>query len=86
MFSLTQRFSFYASEFKHDLYVEIIFQIHRAGTSGKMQRIVEEKDETISALMAEGEKLQKQQLTSNNLIKKLRKKEKEGEELNRDHK
>ena len=51
-----------------------------------MQRIVEEKDETISALMAEGEKLQKQQLTSNNLIKKLRKKEKEGEELNRDHK
>lgn len=60
--------------------------ICRAGTSGKMQRIVEDKDETISALMAEGEKLQKQQLTSNNLIKKLRKKEKEADELNRDHK
>ena len=49
-----------------------------------MQRIVEDKDEQISSLMAEGEKLAKQQLTSNNLIKKLRKKEKEQEELCRD--
>ena len=57
----------------------------RIGTSGKMQRIVEDKDEQISALLAEGEKLTKQQLTSNNLIKKLRKKEKEQEELSRDH-
>jgi len=48
-----------------------------------MQRIVEEKDEQISSLMAEGEKLAKQQLQSNNLIKKLRKKEKEQEEYSR---
>lgn len=49
-----------------------------------MQRMVEDKDEQISSLMAEGEKLAKQQLTSNNLIKKLRKKEKEQDELVRD--
>ncbi|XP_067938115.1 TATA element modulatory factor-like isoform X2 [Watersipora subatra] len=57
---------------------------NRIGTSGKMQKIVEEKDEQISSLLAEGEKLTKQQLASNNLIKKLRKKEKDVDELNRD--
>lgn len=46
-----------------------------------MARLVEDKDEQISSLMMEGEKLAKQQLQSNNLIKKLRKKEKEQEEL-----
>lgn len=48
-----------------------------------MVRIVEDKDEQISSLMMEGEKLAKQQLQSNNLIKKLRKKEKEQEETSR---
>jgi len=46
-----------------------------------MQRMVEEKDEVITSLMEEGEKLQKQQLQSNNLIKRLRRQEKEQEEL-----
>ncbi|XP_052687969.1 TATA element modulatory factor-like isoform X2 [Crassostrea angulata] len=42
---------------------------------------VQEKDQQISELLQEGEKLSKQQLQSNNIIKKLRAKEKENDSL-----
>ena len=40
-----------------------------------------EKDQQIAELLEEGEKLSKQQLQSNNIIKKLRSKEKETDSL-----
>ncbi|XP_056019918.1 TATA element modulatory factor-like isoform X2 [Ostrea edulis] len=49
-------------------------------TNEKSQQI-QEKDQQISELMQEGEKLSKQQLQSNNIIKKLRAKEKENDSL-----
>lgn len=45
------------------------------------QSMIKEKDEQISELLKEGEKLSKQQLQSNNIIKKLRVKEKESDSL-----
>ena len=50
-------------------------------TSDQSKQLLEEKDETIKELMAEGEKLSKQQLQNSNIIKKLRVKEKENESL-----
>ncbi|XP_055954477.1 TATA element modulatory factor isoform X3 [Patella vulgata] len=44
-------------------------------------KLIEEKDEQINELLLEGEKLSKQQLQSNNIIKKLRSKEKENDIL-----
>uniref|UniRef100_A0A8C8SJT2 TATA element modulatory factor 1 n=1 Tax=Pelusios castaneus TaxID=367368 RepID=A0A8C8SJT2_9SAUR len=44
--------------------------------------ILREKDEQIKGLMQEGEKLSKQQLHNSNIIKKLRVKEKENENIN----
>ncbi|KAK6171346.1 hypothetical protein SNE40_019555 [Patella caerulea] len=44
-------------------------------------KLIEEKDEQINELLLEGEKLSKQQLQSNNIIKKLRSKEKESDIL-----
>ncbi|XP_013402837.1 TATA element modulatory factor isoform X2 [Lingula anatina] len=44
-------------------------------------QLMKEKDEQIAELLEEGEKLSKQQLQSNNIIKKLRAKEKESESL-----
>jgi hypothetical protein len=43
------------------------------------ERVLKEKEQVISELLEEGEKLSKQQLQSNNIIKKLRSKEKENE-------
>ncbi|KAJ8318851.1 hypothetical protein KUTeg_003942 [Tegillarca granosa] len=44
-------------------------------------KVLQEKDQQISELLQEGEKLSKQQLQSNNIIKKLRVKEKESDSL-----
>ncbi|XP_041473381.1 TATA element modulatory factor-like isoform X2 [Lytechinus variegatus] len=44
-------------------------------------KVLSEKDEQISELMIEGEKLSKQQLQNSNIIKKLRAKEKETDKL-----
>ncbi|XP_021343080.1 TATA element modulatory factor-like isoform X4 [Mizuhopecten yessoensis] len=45
------------------------------------QSEIEEKDQQIAELLQEGEKLSKQQLQSNNIVKKLRVKEKENDSL-----
>jgi len=47
----------------------------------KSEQLITEKDEQIAELLTEGEKLSKQQLQSNNIIKKLRSKEKDNESL-----
>ena len=52
---------------------------NRSDTSTATERIIKEKDEQITELLEEGEKLSKQQLQSNNIIKKLRTKEKEND-------
>ncbi|MBN3322083.1 TMF1 factor, partial [Atractosteus spatula] len=49
--------------------------------SNETAEIMREKDEQIKGLLEEGEKLSKQQLHSSNIIKKLRTKEKENENL-----
>ncbi|XP_071796710.1 uncharacterized protein [Asterias amurensis] len=49
--------------------------------NNQTEQILKEKEETIIDLMAEGEKLSKQQLQNSNIIKKLRAKEKENETL-----
>ncbi|XP_038063639.1 TATA element modulatory factor-like [Patiria miniata] len=49
--------------------------------NNQTEGILKEKDETIRDLMAEGEKLSKQQLQNSNIIKKLRSKEKDNETL-----
>ena len=64
--SLRQR----CSEYEHLL-------TKRSDSSSTAQKLLLEKDEQISQLLAEGEKLSKQQLQLNNVIKKLRSKEKE---------
>lgn len=53
----------------------------RSGSSQAMEHMLREKDEQINSLLQEGEKLSKQQLQGNNIIKKLRSKEKENDEL-----
>ena len=53
---------------------------NRSDTSTATERIIKEKDEQITELLEEGEKLSKQQLQSNNIIKKLRAKEKENDQ------
>ncbi|KAH0630260.1 hypothetical protein JD844_013077 [Phrynosoma platyrhinos] len=50
--------------------------------SNETTELLKEKDEQIKGLMEEGEKLSKQQLQSSNIIKKLRAKEKERENIN----
>lgn len=47
------------------------------------EKLLKEKEQVISELLEEGEKLSKQQLNSNNIIKKLRAKEKEFETSNK---
>ena len=44
-------------------------------------RVIKEKDEQIAQLMEEGEKLSKQELQSNSIIKKLRQKDKQNDQL-----
>jgi chromosome segregation ATPase len=51
------------------------------GNDNKMAELLKEKDEQIAGLMAEGEKLSKQELQFNNTIKKLRIKDKQNEQL-----
>ncbi|CAH1794163.1 unnamed protein product [Owenia fusiformis] len=50
-------------------------------SSKQTESLMLEKDQQISELLEEGEKLSKQQLQSNNIIKKLRSKEKETDSL-----
>ncbi|XP_042307408.1 TATA element modulatory factor [Sceloporus undulatus] len=50
--------------------------------SNETTELLKEKDEQIKGLMEEGEKLSKHQLRSSNIIKKLRAKEKERENIN----
>jgi hypothetical protein len=52
---------------------------NRCDTSSATERLIRDKDEQIAELLEEGEKLSKQQLQSNNIIKKLRAKEKEND-------
>lgn len=49
--------------------------------SKELSELLKEKDEMIAGLMEEGEKLSKQELHSNNMIKKLRSREKQNEQL-----
>ena len=53
---------------------------NRSDTSTATEKIIKDKDEQITELLEEGEKLSKQQLQSNNIIKKLRSKEKENDQ------
>ncbi|XP_022093565.1 TATA element modulatory factor-like isoform X2 [Acanthaster planci] len=48
-------------------------------SNNQTEAVLREKDQTIRDLMAEGEKLSKQQLQNSNIIKKLRSKEKDNE-------
>ncbi|XP_061474652.1 TATA element modulatory factor [Rhineura floridana] len=50
--------------------------------SNETAELLKEKDDQIKGLMEEGEKLSKQQLQNSNIIKKLRAKEKERENIN----
>lgn len=50
-------------------------------TSGELENAVGERDETIRELREEGEKLSKQQLHHSTIIKRLRTKEKENEQV-----
>ncbi|XP_077979668.1 TATA element modulatory factor-like [Glandiceps talaboti] len=56
-------------------------QLQDKSNEDRVARLLEEKDEQIEGLMEEGEKLSKQQLQNSNIIKKLRVKEKESENL-----
>ncbi|XP_067673660.1 TATA element modulatory factor-like isoform X2 [Haliotis asinina] len=56
-------------------------ELKKSASDVSQQRLLEEKDEQIAELLQEGEKLSKQQLQSNNIIKKLRSKEKENESV-----
>ena len=49
--------------------------------SRSSEKLLREKDQQISELLMEGEKLSKQQLTTSNVIKKLRSKDKENDSL-----
>ncbi|XP_072028179.1 LOW QUALITY PROTEIN: uncharacterized protein [Amphiura filiformis] len=55
--------------------------IAKNNTSDQSKQLLEEKDGQIQELLAEGEKLSKQQLQNSNIIKKLRVKEKDNESL-----
>ncbi|KAK2152748.1 hypothetical protein LSH36_320g05005 [Paralvinella palmiformis] len=59
--------------------VETEAELAKRANDKAMERIMREKDQQIVELLEEGEKLSKQQLQSNNIIKKLRVKEKENE-------
>ena len=61
--------------------VVFLFLNYRRDSNNQTERVLKEKDETIRDLMAEGEKLSKQQLQNSNIIKKLRTKEKDNETL-----
>lgn len=50
-------------------------------TSGELENAIGERDETIRELREEGEKLSKQQLHHSTIIKRLRTKEKENEQV-----
>lgn len=50
-------------------------------TSSEMENLMKEKDEMIAQLQEEGEKLSRQQLQHSNIIKKLRAKEKDNEQV-----
>ncbi|XP_064639723.1 TATA element modulatory factor-like isoform X2 [Lineus longissimus] len=52
-------------------------ELLRKAEDKKAQKLLEERDEQINELLMEGEKLSKQQLQSNNAVKKLRAKEKD---------
>ncbi|XP_046579108.1 LOW QUALITY PROTEIN: TATA element modulatory factor-like [Haliotis rubra] len=56
-------------------------ELKKSASDVSQQCLLEEKDEQIAELLQEGEKLSKQQLQSNNIIKKLRSKEKENESV-----
>ena len=58
----------------------------RSSSSSGLERLLQEKDQQVAELLDEGEKLSKQQLTSNNIIKKLRAKEKDNDSLIKSHK
>lgn len=47
----------------------------------ELENTLKEKDEMISQLQEEGEKLSRQQLQHSNIIKKLRQKEKDNEQV-----
>ena len=53
---------------------------HSSDSRAHYEKMLKEKDESIEGLMAEGQKLSKQQLQHSNTIKKLRSKEKELEQ------
>ena len=56
-------------------------ELRRRTDNSSYDKVIQEKEETITELLAEGEKLSKQQLQSNNLVKKLRNKEKESDNI-----
>ncbi|KAK7112682.1 TATA element modulatory factor-like isoform X3 [Littorina saxatilis] len=56
-------------------------QLAKKAEDTNLEAMLIEKDEQITGLMEEGEKLSKQQLQNSNIIKKLRSKEKENEGL-----
>ncbi|XP_071106362.1 TATA element modulatory factor-like isoform X2 [Haliotis cracherodii] len=56
-------------------------ELKKSASDVSQESLLEEKDEQIAELLQEGEKLSKQQLQSNNIIKKLRSKEKENESV-----
>lgn len=49
--------------------------------SSELENALKEKDEVIAQLQEEGEKLARQQLQHSNIIKKLRMKEKDNEQV-----
>jgi hypothetical protein len=53
---------------------------------GELESLVAEKDEIIRELREEGEKLSRQQLQHSNIIKKLRAKEKEADNIMKNQK
>jgi hypothetical protein len=53
---------------------------------GELESLVAEKDEIIRELREEGEKLSRQQLQHSNIIKKLRAKEKEADNVMKNQK
>ena len=61
------------------------YSLDRSDTTAT-QRLIAEKDQQITELLEEGEKLSKQQLQSNNIIKKLRVKEKENDNMMKSNK